>query len=82
MGVSMKKIDDPELVLLQKIKELKNSIGESKEIDELIVLAEIVVRERFQHALSYMMKAMQQVDMKEELDVIIKKMGEELARKK
>ncbi len=56
----MKGVSDPEFLLLRKAREIKERAGDTKEIDELIEMAEGIIDQNVKGALLYLMTAMDQ----------------------
>ncbi len=70
----MKGVDDPEFILLRKAKELKTRIGESEEIDELIMMTEGIIQQNLYAAVGYIALAVEFTDRKEQIDILIQSM--------
>jgi len=56
----MKNVNDPEFLLLRKAREIRERVSDTKEIDELIAMAEGIIDQNVKGALLYMMTAMDQ----------------------
>ena len=67
----MKSVEDPKFLLLGKAKELRKRAGESQELDELIEMAEGIIKQNFYGAFGYMMTAAQLTDMEDHLEELI-----------
>lgn len=67
----MKNIEDAEFLLLRKAKELKKRMGDSEEIEELIAMAEGIIRQNFHGAFNYLLTAVEVADMQEEVERLI-----------
>ena len=61
----MKRVSDPEFLLLRKAQELKKRLGNVSEMDELIEMAEGIIDQNVKGALLYMFTAMDQTNIKD-----------------